>query len=1196
MNMHTKQGRGSRGALALVAAALTFTAGASAAELDLSKPPLILNAAVDPNLLVTFDDSGSMAFGFTPDEIVDTSCSWRYKRYYSSAYNKQYYDPNIDYEPPLDANGTEFPAATFGAAPQDGFTTGSTTTNLGTNYFVSLDERGSTPKRITYNASATSKTSCSSTTYAFPTGSASAFYCTLKSASSDPLLDDSYDCKAVPAAERQNFANWFTYYRLRGYALQSATARAFGLLDDDVRVAWQNMNANQLAASTTIGKFAGTRRTNFFNFLYASPFSGNTPTLSSTIRAGDFFARAAKNTTSPYWDETLGSELSCRQNFHVLVSDGYWNQTNHPTSTGAEYSFRTSRSLPDGRSYSTSDAHSKFIWNEASRAYNCNPDGNKECSPSYTDLAFHYWYRDLRADLDDNVPPYLPDRTTGVTGAAQEIDEKKDLRTYPEIYWNPANDPASWQHVVQFFIGFGIAGKVPYSPASLEAIRKGTQQWPAAANNSPESVDDSWHATLASRGAYFSATNPNEVVDALVDILSNIVQRKGTASAVSVSTGIVTADTLGFQTQFDSTDWSGTVLARPVSSGLAFGKPTWDAACKLTGGDCATTGETGLVAPRWDTGRAILTSTAPSGTGRGAAFQWSDLSAAQQALLNRNPATGKVDSAGADRVAYLRGDRSKERKNGGAFRNRSSLFGAVVHSTAVPVGPPAEAYDDASWPPGSAEATAAAAKQGYEQFRAAHDKRARIVYVGANDGMLHALRAADGTELFGYVPWAAYRNLGKLTNPLYQFEPYVDNTPSVRDVYVGGKWRTVLVGTLRRGGQGAFALDITDPAAISEASAKDTVLWEFNGDAAVSGAPDLGYTYGVPFITRLATGNSGQGRWVVLLPAGYNAQEADGSVGSGNAVLFVLDVEDGSVLRKFDLGAIDPDAVGLASPQAIDLDGDETSDYAYAGDLAGHVWRFDFADTRPARWTVAKLFDPATVGERPITARPRVLLDDLSPAPRVFVGTGKFIERSDRSSAIKSQVFYGLLDKLAVKGGAGASPTALVDADLVARTTSTNAKGERQIGGPEPKPGESWKITFDEAAHKGERVIAQASLNVFDGRVIFTTLIPSGNDPCVPGGRGFLMVVKGNSGGASKDGLAMFDANGDGVIDKKDNADIVGKEIPQLIPGVASILPAGGGIGAIVLPPQGADDAPSTVRTREFEWRRRGWRDLQIRN
>ena len=139
------------------------------------------------------------------------------------------------------------------------------------------------------------------------------------------------------------------------------------------------------------------------------------------------------------------------------------------------------------------------------------------------------------------------------------------------------------------------------------------------------------------------------------------------------------------------------------------------------------------------------------------------------------------------------------------------------------------------------------------------------MYVGANDGQLHAFDAATGQENWAYIPSAVLPNLYALADKNYssQHQYFVDGSPVVgrhlpeRAVVTcsAGQWKTILVGGLNRGGKGYYALDVTDPAS-------PALLWEFT-DA------NLGYSFGNPVITKLKDGT-----WVVLLSSGYN--NADG--------------------------------------------------------------------------------------------------------------------------------------------------------------------------------------------------------------------------------------------------------------------------------------------------------------------------------
>jgi type IV pilus assembly protein PilY1 len=470
------------------------------------------------------------------------------------------------------------------------------------------------------------------------------------------------------------------------------------------------------------------------------------------------------------------------------------------------------------------------------------------------DIAFAYWATDLRPDLDNNVPRYIPDRSRGVT-TTPVGPVPADPSADPEIFWNPANDPATWQHMVNFTVGLGVAG-VRAFPGDFVSLRTSVSsgvRWPGLVNLAPPGVDDLWRAGVVSRGGYFSANDPQELVDSLSATLNSVIVRRGTASAATVTSGIISTSTLAFRTGFDSGDWSGEVNAFTVEedTGALVLPPAWEAGAVLLARVTA-----GLVP------RQILTSS--GATGGGIPFDWADLPADYQAALNDDPATGVVDDDGLGerRVEYIRGSQADEIDSGGPFRIRSKLLGAVVNSGAVVVAAPSAGYTDINFPVGSPERDAADLDPDakYSKFRSDYRARDRLVFVGGNDGMMHAFDAGSGfsgtlgtgEERWAYVPREVAPSLSALTNPNFEYTPFVDTTPVVRDVFIGDRWRTLLVGGLRRGGQGIYALDITSPN-VTEADAADVVLWEFSDDHPTeASAAQLGYTFGRPNISRLA--------------------------------------------------------------------------------------------------------------------------------------------------------------------------------------------------------------------------------------------------------------------------------------------------------------------------------------------------------
>jgi type IV pilus assembly protein PilY1 len=339
------------------------------------------------------------------------------------------------------------------------------------------------------------------------------------------------------------------------------------------------------------------------------------------------------------------------------------------------------------------------------------------------------------------------------------------------------------------------------------------------------------------------------------------------------------------------------------------------------------------------------------------------------------------------------------------------VLGDIVDSGAVFVGPPSEVYVDAYNP-------------GYAAFKSARAGRTPVVYVGANDGMLHAFNARvdsddGGKELFALVPNAAFQGpdnqpstsgLKALSDNGYLHHYYVNGTPFVRDVdfnragtstaAASSDWRSLLVVGLGKGGRSYVALDVTDPSSFtSETAVAGKVLWEFTHE-------DMGFSYGRPMIVKTRKWG-----WVVIVAAGYN-----NTLGSspGKGVLFVLNAKTGALLQKITTGAgsaATPAGLAHISGYVPDYS-DMKLDQLYAGDLLGNLWRFDFtsasADVPNQSTPIAKLETGGTEMAQPITTEPLVeIASDL--VRYVFVGTGRLLHTSDRDNT-QPQTFYALRD------------------------------------------------------------------------------------------------------------------------------------------------------------------------------------------
>lgn len=519
----------SRVMLILVSIAWLFVAAtATAGTVTVSKTPPGVTSKVAPNIVVTFDDSGSMNATAIPDSM---DANYASKYYYSALGNPIYFDPTVTYVVPPDASGAPLGTPTFKAAWRDGYCANTLTkkcwspanskyldpivVDLSASFyagFLANIQAGNSPCSRNANelttwyvngnscpqmdipVSVRGSTSTSTTssclllacganflrngtrTVTNPDGSVSVYTCNLLSCSIVTTVTTAdpggfyYVCTAPTndatctyhlvanesAAIQQNFAIWYSYYRTRNLNARAAVGRVFSsLADGSVRVAWQTLQTQTASGSynTGAGAYAGLTygpliaaskvlelangttclpastsdtcwRSQFMNWLYGAPASGGTPTRVATQTAGDFYKRTLSTSPTaqdPYWNGSTSTpgELTCRKNFNMLVTDGYWNGDNPPTVTPND---ATSLTLPDGTSYSLSDTTSKVFWNQSGTT-----------NPSLADIAFSYWATDLRPDLVNNVPAYYSDLTTGVTAPAATVNLASPGATSEEI-------------------------------------------------------------------------------------------------------------------------------------------------------------------------------------------------------------------------------------------------------------------------------------------------------------------------------------------------------------------------------------------------------------------------------------------------------------------------------------------------------------------------------------------------------------------------------------------------------------------------------------------------------------------------------------------------------------------------------------------------------------------------------------------
>ncbi|RLK35454.1 pilus assembly protein [Cupriavidus plantarum] len=601
---------------------------------------------------------------------------------------------------------------------------------------------------------------------------------------------------------------------------------------------------------------------------------------------------------------------------------------------------------------------------------------------------------------------------------------------------------------------------------------------------------------------YFYATNPGALSAALERAFLSIL-KTSSASAAATNSASLSTDTAIYQARFNGSDWSGQLLAYGINTDGSIKTPEiWDAGAKFAGVAASA--------------RQILTYNYADNTSAGIPFRWDRLPDAYKTALNT------TDTLGSKRLDWLRGDQSNEGDAATQFRTRPvSVLGDIIDSAPQYVGPPNSGFSDPA----------------YAQFVAARRTRKPMLYVGANDGMMHAFSAAPtatsdgGRELFAYVPSTMYPKLANLTAKGYTHAYYVNSTPTVADAVVNGNWRTVLVGGLGGGGRGVYALDVTDPTAISEGTAASTVLWEFTS----ANDPDLGYVYGQPQLIRFSNG-----KWAAVFGNGYNSN-------AGRGAIFIVMLDRPAGKKTWVLGTdyykLTLDDAGTTASNGVvqvfptDGNGDGFADSLYAGDLLGNVWRFDFGAGNPSLWQLSRRKLMVATDNRgkaqPISTSP-VVRRHPQGGYLVLVGTGRFVDTADPTD-MSVQSVYGVWDQ--DKSTQATVTREKMQAQYITQETQVNGNWYRLITANafQYAPGgtQGWYMDLippgTAATAQGERVIYSPILR--SGRLIFVTAIPS-TDVCDNGGSSWLMEFDSLTGGQLT--TAPFDVSNDGKFDASD--------------------------------------------------------------
>lgn len=1059
-------------------AGLPFLAGAAGVTVE--QQPLVVAKPLPPNILFIMDDSGSMAWQHMPGTTAtwtsspDSGLPYRGLldndiRLRAANVNSQWYDPTKVYVPwknwdstswpeydpktqslPYDPSGkiqtgthslrrTSYPSLPDSSDRDSSSTTASTDRAFRFQGFYvhqgGAQDSNSNYRRFDFRWNSTNSRwearDCPSTTWGAGTSLGGCTYY-VGNATMGPY-------GRPLEAEIQNYANWFSYYRLRASMAKAAASRVFADLGEDYRVGYNTIWDRQryrIPVWSDNGLFRGNNKEGWFTRLFNTKAESGTPLRKSLDDAGEYFRDTGAN--GPWGPQATADQYSCRQNFTIMTTDGYWN-SDEASVSGA----RANNDGPTGTAGDTitgpNGASYQYV---AGRPYS---DGRDD---TLADVAMYYWKNDLRTDLKNDVP-------------------------------TSASNPAFWQHMTTFGISIGLQGTL--NPESdLAALLSGTKSWPNP-NDAEDAhrIDDLWHAALNSRGEFIVAADADAFVDSLKAALGEIGNRLGSGASLAANSTKLETGTRTFQAQYWSGTWRGELNAFQVNAdGTLASTPIWRASEQL---------------PAWSARNIWVHNPQGSGSNAYKLFSWDNLGSNQRAAIAADA------TIGAQIIDYLRGQRDNELTESnpsGILRARSGLLGDVVNSQPVFVGTPnSRLYYGATFNGATS----------YANFAASMTTRTPTLYVGANDGMLHGFNANTGVESYAFVPDAViHAGLKAFSATDYEHQYFVDGEITVADAYGGSStgWRTVLIGTMGRGGRAIFALDVTDPADVK-------FLWERNS----SQIPALGNVLGKPVIAQVDNGE-----WKVLIGNGPNST-------SDEASLIMIDVFDGTsaVVNTGTSGSN-----GLSAVYTWDSNGDGLIDQAYAGDLRGNLWRFSDLGGSPI---ASKLFvaKDASGAVQPITAAPLAAKNRSTGDIWVFIGTGQYLSQTDTTDH-QVQTWYGLIDR----GSPIGSRTNLLERSIVSEG-EINGFGARVIdegNAAQLDDKEGWFIDLESPLNgaEGERMVVP---NQFQGSVLLgTTRIPDGSDPCNPSGRGFIMTIDPFTGARLAE--TFFDFTLDGSFNDSD--------------------------------------------------------------
>jgi type IV pilus assembly protein PilY1 len=602
---------------------------------------------------------------------------------------------------------------------------------------------------------------------------------------------------------------------------------------------------------------------------------------------------------------------------------------------------------------------------------------------------------------------------------------------------------------------------------------------------------------------YLLVQNPLKLKESLKKTLDEIVSRSSSGSNVSSNSTSISSTSRLYQSTFNTQRWSGNIIAYPVLSNGVGATPAWEASA---------------------------VGTMPLPAARKIFMRTSSASTAAFASYSGMTTTDKGLFVSADVVNYLRGDRSKELQNGGGLRDRENILGDIIHSSPY------------------------------------YEKDNNVVYVGANDGMLHAFDGATGVEKFAFIPRSSTGRMKNLANATYLHDYFVDGDVLVSSRTIQTDNKNYLFSLLGRGGKGLFSLNVTSPDTFSNTD----FLWEYTAAEGGTSDADLGNMLSRPVFVSLNNGKS-----ALIAGNGYNST-------NGKAVLYIFIINaNGSLnsVKKLDTGVAGDN--GLAGPTFVDSDNNGTADIVYAGDLKGNIWKFNLSGTNPSAWSVALSGTPLFVAKdsagvvQPITAPLTTSVNDKIGDPNlgkrfVFFGTGSYFKTGDAVDS-QTQSWYGIIDNNIPVTGRTSLKQRTVSQVATVGTQVSRTFSRAVAADMTGKSG--WYLDWNNPS-VGERVITASKVIKFAiPALLGSSLYPVPPDPCVPGGLGYLNFIDPYTGGGLELGIFDADRNNDFTNDKLGIEQIGSVELAIGIPSEPLTLNSTGGKIAIFVGGTGKADS-----------------------